>query len=475
MKKYETQQKALQTITDFIDQTVSGNLGMVLLTEKHTAKDQIAALHNRFKHREFDKLGLSQFNITIISTVFEAAESMTLVPMSMSQTRMGFTDTRKVHSEQLAAGSQKVEIEAYGEVVLPISGPKETEYIKLTNVAYVPDFLTNLVSNKSLKSRGVYLNTRTCHKLGCILPLDQADFVLSQDFDLYIEDRFARAAKSKSIVNVASKIYPRIHIKDPGEYEVTLTYHNGETTVANWVARPISSDRKAKSVILFIGDGITANARMEVNPNRDKEKMWLSQKQYIKKMSEEFDITTPQAKPVSTPIAAWETLEPIREEEKSVNKKIYQSLIGTLILLRRGGMEEPLIEYPDADYANSKDRKSVSGMVFALAGGPIKWKAQKQRSVAISTTEAELRANTLIYGDNQAAIKIANNLGASDKTKHIDIQHHAVKDWIQQGKVKLEYVATEDMLADGFTKPLNNVKFNKFRSQMHIGIPSESE
>ncbi|KAL2887234.1 Retrovirus-related Pol polyprotein from transposon TNT 1-94 [Ceratocystis lukuohia] len=303
---------------------------------------------------------------------------------------------------------------------------------------------------------------------------------------------------------------------------------------------------------------------MEVNRNRDKGKMWLSQKQYIMKMSEELDITAPRAKPVSTPIAAWETLEPIREEEKSVDKKTYQSLIGTLMypsvmtrpdiafatamlsqhnsnpaerhldaakrvarylrdtaslgigfsLRRSGGMEESLIGYSDADYANSKDRKSVSGMVFTLAGGPIKWKAQKQRSVATSTTEAEyvgftpcakegiwihrmiqwclerlqfdgkrsktaqtikLRANTLIYGDNQAALKIANNLGASDKTKHIDIQHHAVKDWIQQGKVKLEYVATEDMLADGLTKPLNNVKFNKFRSQMNISIPGESE
>ncbi|PHH53746.1 Intestinal-type alkaline phosphatase [Ceratocystis fimbriata CBS 114723] len=64
---------------------------------------------------------------------------------------------------------------------------------------------------------------------------------------------------SKSIVNVASKIYRRIHIKDPGEYEVTLAYYNGETTAANWVVRPISSDRKAKNVILFIGDGMTTS------------------------------------------------------------------------------------------------------------------------------------------------------------------------------------------------------------------------
>ncbi|PHH49706.1 Copia protein [Ceratocystis fimbriata CBS 114723] len=331
----------------------------------------------------------------------------------------------------------------------------------------------------SLGAAQNYQRLGTCHKLGCILPSDQADFLPSQYFDLRVEDRFARAAESKSIVNVASKIYPRIHIKDPGEYEVTLTYHNGETTVANWVVRPISSDRKAKNVILFIDDGITTNARMKVNRNRDKGKMWLSQKQFIKKMSEEFDITTPQAKPVSTPIAAWETLEPIREEEKSVNKKIYQTLIGTLILLRRGGIEEPLIEYPDADYANSKDKKSVSeSKKRSHLNNRGRWCLKRlqidgKRSQTVQTIR--LRANTLIYGDNQAAIKITNNLGASDKTKHIDIQHHAVKDWIRQGKVKLEYVATEDMLADGFTKPLNNVKFNKFRSQMNIGMPSESE
>ncbi|KKF97213.1 hypothetical protein CFO_g467 [Ceratocystis platani] len=78
----------------------------------------------------------------------------------VTNTRMGFIETRKVQNEWLAAGSQKVEIEAYGEVVIPISGPKKTEFIKLTNVAYVPDFLTNLVSNKLLKARGVYLNTR---------------------------------------------------------------------------------------------------------------------------------------------------------------------------------------------------------------------------------------------------------------------------------------------------------------------------
>ncbi|KAL1892050.1 hypothetical protein Cpir12675_004701 [Ceratocystis pirilliformis] len=49
MKKYETQQKALQSIAEFIDQTVSGNLRTFVLADKYTVKDQIAALHDRFK------------------------------------------------------------------------------------------------------------------------------------------------------------------------------------------------------------------------------------------------------------------------------------------------------------------------------------------------------------------------------------------------------------------------------------------
>lgn len=153
----------------------------------------------------------------------------------------------------------------------------------------------------------------TCPKLGCVLPPDQSDFLPGQLFDLRVEvhapingseafnngvpdenftvtigkvgeepksitdfftvedpemekwefgwyeDRFAEDAGSKSMVNVASKIYRHISITEPGEYEVTLTYYNGETTVANWVVRPISAKRKAKNVIFFIGDGMTTN------------------------------------------------------------------------------------------------------------------------------------------------------------------------------------------------------------------------
>ncbi|KAL1900374.1 hypothetical protein Cpir12675_000956 [Ceratocystis pirilliformis] len=70
----------------------------------------------------------------------------------------------------------------------------------------------------------------------------------------WYEDRLARVAESKSIVNVAFRMYHRIRINESGEYEVILTYYNGETTVVNWAVRTISNDCKTKNVILFIGD-----------------------------------------------------------------------------------------------------------------------------------------------------------------------------------------------------------------------------
>ncbi|KAL2890643.1 pol-like protein [Ceratocystis lukuohia] len=77
----------------------------------------------------------------------------------VTNTRTAFTETRKVRNEWLSVGSQQVGIEAYGEVIIPVNGHMETEYLKLSNVAYIPDFPTNLVSGKLLKPHGVYLNT----------------------------------------------------------------------------------------------------------------------------------------------------------------------------------------------------------------------------------------------------------------------------------------------------------------------------
>lgn len=72
------------------------------------------------------------------------------------------------------------------------------------------------------------------------------------DFEWY-EDLFAEEAETASQVNVASKIYRRVALYEPGNYTATLSYYNGSQTVANWVVRPLQEQKKAKNVVLFIG------------------------------------------------------------------------------------------------------------------------------------------------------------------------------------------------------------------------------
>jgi len=149
----------------------------------------------------------------------------------------------------------------------------------------------------------------TCPTLGCILPPDQQDFLPGQQFDIrfevhapvngseafnkgvpdesfsvsiskgngsagslasffkvpepklekwtfkWYEDLFAQDAGNASVVNVASKIYRRIALYEPGDYTVVLKYYNSsKTTTAHWTVRPLSPTKKAKNVIFFIGE-----------------------------------------------------------------------------------------------------------------------------------------------------------------------------------------------------------------------------
>jgi alkaline phosphatase len=72
-------------------------------------------------------------------------------------------------------------------------------------------------------------------------------------------DLFAKDANQPSLVNVTAKAYRRVALYEPGEYEATLTYYGKEKTVANWHVRDLSKKRRAKNVVLFVGDGMTTN------------------------------------------------------------------------------------------------------------------------------------------------------------------------------------------------------------------------
>ena len=160
------------------------------------------------------------------------------------------------------------------------------------------------------------------------------------------------------------------------------------------------------------------------------------------------------------------------------NFKLFYDFNSTSHLLQLSG-------YCDADHAGDIDgRKSTTGYVFMLNGAPISWRSKLQATVALSSTEAEymalteatneaiylrqlladlhlpsiVAAPTVIYEDNQGAIKLSANPLHHSRTKHIDIKFHHIRHHVNSGTVKLVYVNTAEQLADSLTKGVNGVK-----------------
>jgi hypothetical protein len=122
-----------------------------------------------------------------------------------------------------------------------------------------------------------------------------------------------------------------------------------------------------------------------------------------------------------------------------------------------------------------------------LASAPISWTSRAQKTVALSSTEAEYMAlsdcsrqvvwvRTLlgelgyhfkpipICGDNQGSIFIASNPVTEKRSKHIDIRYHYIRDVIRKGIVEVYFIEGEENPADLLTKNLGHVKFQKFRA-----------
>jgi hypothetical protein len=131
------------------------------------------------------------------------------------------------------------------------------------------------------------------------------------------------------------------------------------------------------------------------------------------------------------------------------------------------------------------------GYAFLLGGAAITWASRKQQSISTSTTEAEYvglcntakeavwirnllqhigrgqyagkEQATLIYGDNQGALRLVANPEFHARSKHIDVQYHYIRELLQAGTIRTEYIRTTEMAADCLTKPLKSVQLEANR------------
>ena len=159
--------------------------------------------------------------------------------------------------------------------------------------------------------------------------------------------------------------------------------------------------------------------------------------------------------------------------------------------------ETQLNGYTDADFAGDlTTRKSTTGFVFMFNGGPVSWASRRQRSIALSTTDAEffavsegareaiwlkrllqeigIKVNKVpIRCDNKCAIQLVYNPENHQRTKHIDVKYFYVREQQEKGVLDISYIHTDEQIADIFTKPLLRPRFEKLRDLIGVAMPVE--
>ena len=179
-------------------------------------------------------------------------------------------------------------------------------------------------------------------------------------------------------------------------------------------------------------------------------------------------------------------------------KQIFAYLAGTIHHgICFGGVNatnnsQPLQGFTDADFAaDLVARKSTTGVLFLLYGGPVSWGSRRQRATALSTTDAEFFAasegareaiwlkallselgvdtgQVPLHCDSKCAISIIEDHENHQRVKHIDVKYFFVREQQQLGTIKMTSIPTDNQLADIFTKPLARKKFERLRELMGI-------
>ena len=160
---------------------------------------------------------------------------------------------------------------------------------------------------------------------------------------------------------------------------------------------------------------------------------------------------------------------------------------------RKGTEGLSLIGFSDSDMAGDlDDRKSTTGVLYMLGKSLISWQSQKQKVVALSSCEAEYIAattaacqgiwltrllaeligeepgQTVMKVDNKSAINLCKNPVLHEQSKHIDTRYHFIRECVEKKLIAVEYVRSEDQLADILRKPVGRVRFLELRKKMGL-------
>ena len=159
-----------------------------------------------------------------------------------------------------------------------------------------------------------------------------------------------------------------------------------------------------------------------------------------------------------------------------------------VFILRPSDLE--LLAFIDAAFASHPDSKSHTGIAIFIGGVLVFAASRKQKCVTKSPTESELVALTdnigfvelfaeffsfitntevkspMIYQDSTSVISLVTKGGGVVRTKHLRVRMNLCKEAYDEGRIRIGYANTNDMKADGLTKPLQGEQFQKFKALM---------
>jgi hypothetical protein len=280
-----------------------------------------------------------------------------------------------------------------------------------------------------------------------------------------------------------------------------------------------------------VKDDLTDYLSCEIRFDKNKTKAWLGQPHLIKNLESKFGDLVKSSQTYRTPGTPGQGVPRPKEGDEKItaeDQSIYRSGVGMLLYLVKHSRpdisnavrelsksmdgaslaafkelkrvikfvldtktmglkmnpkittdisEWDIVVYTDSDWAGDKEtRISVTGFIIFMLGVPILWKSRGQRSVALSSSEAEyfalsesakdlkfvaqilitmgipVRLPIIVRVDNVGAIFMSENVSASSRTKHIDIRYHFVREFVEDKFIKIIFVRTDDNVSDGFTK-----------------------
>ncbi|TPX73217.1 hypothetical protein CcCBS67573_g05520 [Chytriomyces confervae] len=392
----------------------------------------------------------------------------------------GLTHKDDLGKVTVASGDQ-FEITGTGSVELK----GEEGIVTITGVLYVPDLSVNLLSISALSTKGAIVNF---DEKGASVSINEEVILRATD----IREGLYTLKNNNAGLTTTATTNREITMKEAHRFMGHLNAGDYNEDLQKWVEDQLATKYEVK----FMGEihtllGSVINVKDSCAS--------FQQSSYLESIGQQYGLENTKHR---TPIEAGIKL-PEEAAGRSWNstgacwvQSSLKRLVGYLVNMRglelryTAGKANLIEAWVDASHL-SEGAYGVSGHAVFVGGNLVSWRSRKQRTVALSSMEAEVNAlvdvvkevmwlkelltdlgvsgiKTVVYEDNQAAIASSKHAIVNDRTRHILGKTTFMRETIKEHNIELVFIPTKDQKADGLTEAKGPSEFERFRAGMGL-------